>query len=224
MEITTYKIIYEDEWLMVVDKPAGMLVIPTPKRENNTLGDLLNRDLEKRGIAARAHPCHRLDRETSGLIIYAKGKKAQRLMMDEFRKKAVKKRYIAFIHGSMRKDSDTIKSPVYNKRTKKAEPAMTKYHLLERKGDFTVIEAEPITGKTNQIRVHFKNTGHPLVGESVYAFRKDFKLKFRRTALHAARLEFIHPIIKKRMTFNSELPSDMKNFYEEQKNIQGGMR
>ena len=79
-----YRIVYEDEWLIVIDKPSGMLVIPTPKGERNTLTDLVNAELDRRGIETNAHPCHRLDRETSGLIIYAKGKRVQQAMMGAF--------------------------------------------------------------------------------------------------------------------------------------------
>lgn len=207
-----YRIIYEDDWLMVVDKPSGMLVIPTPKKETNTLTDLLNQDLDSRGIETRAHPCHRLDRETSGLIIYAKGKKTQQLLMAEFKKRAVKKLYVAFVHGRIKKNSDTIKGNIYNRNKNRGELAITKYKVLERRGSFSVLEAEPVTGRTNQIRIHFKEIGHPLVGESVYAFRKDFKLRFKRAALHAEYIEFTHPVTGKRLQFTSPLPPDMENF------------
>ncbi len=209
MDGRRYKIIYEDEWLIVIDKPAGMLVIPTPNKEKNTLTDLLNRELDERRIEVNAYPCHRLDRETSGLVIYAKGKKMQQAMMEEFRKREVKKTYIAFVHGRPRKDFDFIKKPIYNRNKKRDEPAVTRYKVLERREDFAVIEAEPITGKTNQIRLHMKGIGHPLVGESVFAFRKDFKLRFKRAALHAKSVEFTHPVMNKRMIFRSELPEDM---------------
>lgn len=204
-----YRIIYEDEYIIIIDKPAGMLVIPTPKKEKNTLTELLNRELDERRIKANAYPCHRLDRETSGLIIYAKGKKMQQVMMEEFRKREVKKTYIAFIHGRPRKDFDFIKKPIYNRNKKRDEPAVTRYKVLERHEYFSVIEAEPITGKTNQIRLHMKYIGHPLVGESVFAFRKDFKLRFKRAALHAKSVEFTHPVTNKRIIFRSELPEDM---------------
>jgi len=207
-----YKIIYEDEWLIAADKPSGMLVIPTPKKETNTLTDLLNKDLDERGVEANAYPCHRLDRETSGVILYAKGKKAQQLMMDEFKKRAVKKRYIAFVQGAVRKDNDIIRKRIFNRNKKREEPAETRYRVLERRKDFSVVEAEPVTGRTNQIRIHFKEIGHPLLGETVYAFRKDFKLKFKRVALHAASVEFTHPITKKKLKFDSSLPEDMVKF------------
>ena len=217
-----YGIIYEDGWLIIVDKPSGMLVIPTPKKEMSTLTDLLNRELDSRGIEAlnhslrsgsgqaNAHPCHRLDRETSGLIIYSKGKSAQRLMMDQFKKRAVKKAYIAFVQGLVKKEFDIISGSIYNINKKRPEEAVTKYKVLERKRDFTVLEVEPVTGRTNQIRIHLKSIGHPLVGESVFAFRKDYELRFKRAALHAAYLRFTHPVTRRELEFSAPLPSDME--------------
>ena len=207
-----YKIIYEDECLIVADKPSGMLVIPTPKKETNTLTDLLNRDLDGRNIGANAYPCHRLDRETSGLIIYSKGPAVQKLMMEQFRRREVKKSYIAIVQGKVSRNSDTITSGIYNRNKKRQESAITKYRVLERKGDLSVLEAEPVTGRTNQIRIHLQKIGHPIVGESVYAFRKDFKLKFKRVCLHAAKLEFKHPVTGRAEKFESPLPGDMEGF------------
>jgi len=211
MNAKRYGIVYEDEQLIVVNKPSGMLVVPTPKKETNTLTDLLNRELDERGSGqANAYPCHRLDRETSGLIIYAKGKLIQQMMSDQFRLRAVKKVYIAFVNGQVAKDFDVIKRRIYNRNKRRSEEAFTKYRVLDRRGDFTVLEAEPITGRTNQIRIHFKEIGHPLVGESVFAFRKDFKLKFKRVALHAAYIRFAHPVTKKLLEFLAPMPSDME--------------
>ncbi|MFA5085551.1 MAG: RluA family pseudouridine synthase [Candidatus Omnitrophota bacterium] len=212
MDGKRYKIAYEDDQLIIVDKPSGLLVIPTPKKETNTLTDLLNRELDERGIEANAHPCHRLDRETSGLIIYAKGKSIQQMMMEEFRKRAVKKVYIAFVNGSPVKDFDIIKKRIYNRNKNRFDEAITKYKVIERREGFTIIEAEPVTGRTNQIRIHFKEIGHPLVGESVFAFRKDFKLKFKRAALHASYIRFTHPITKKPLDFSAPMPGDMEAF------------
>lgn len=207
-----YEIVYEDDQIIVVDKPAGMLVIPTPKRETNTLSALLNDWLDRRGIEANAYPCHRLDRETSGLIIYAKGKAAQQKMMEQFTRRLVKKSYIAFAHGSVDKDSGTINSLVYNRNKQRGEEAVTRYKVIKRLKDFTVLEVEPVTGRTNQIRIHFKSIRHPLVGESVYAFRKDYKLKFKRAALHAQKLEFTHPVKGDKLSFTAPLAEDMEVF------------
>jgi len=212
MDGKRYRIVYEDEQIIVIDKPSGMLVIPTPKKETNTLTDLLNCELDQRGIEANAYPCHRLDRETSGLIVYAKGKSIQQTMMEEFRKRAVKKVYIAFVNGKVAKDFDIIKKRIYNRNKDRSDEATTKYKVIERREDFTIVEAEPLTGRTNQIRIHFKEIGHPLVGESVFAFRKDFKLKFKRTALHASYIRFTHPVTKKPMDFSAPMPGDMETF------------
>lgn len=205
-----YKIIYEDDFLIMADKPSGMLVIPTPAKESNTLTSLINKDLDERGVEVNAYPCHRLDRETSGLIIYAKGKYAQKLMMDEFKNRIVKKIYTAFVHGNIKQPAGVINKFIYDRNRKRNEPAMTRYRVTGRKKDFTILEVEPVTGRTNQIRIHFSQIGHPLVGESVFAFRKDFKLRFKRVALHAGSLGFTHPITKKRMSFTSPLPNDME--------------
>jgi 23S rRNA pseudouridine1911/1915/1917 synthase len=210
-----YRIVYEDDWLIVADKPSGMLVIPTPKKETNTLTALLNRQLDIARVEVNAYPCHRLDRETSGLILYSKGKAAQKLLMDEFRKREVRKSYMAVVQGAVKRDFGTINSAIYNRNKSRYDPAITKYRTLKREGGFSVLEVEPVTGRTNQIRIHLAKIGHPIIGESVYAFRKDFKIKFKRAALHAAKIEFRHPITGKAMKFESPLPEDMQRLIKE---------
>lgn len=207
-----YRIVFEDDWLIVVDKPSGLLVIPTPKGETNTLTGLLNRELDGRGIEANAYPCHRLDRDTSGLIVYSKGKSAQKKLMKEFKEREVKKTYIAVVQGNVRKDSDTIKNAIFNRNKARYEEAVTKYKVVKRAGAMSVLDVEPVTGRTNQIRIHLEKIGHPIIGESVYAFRKDFKLKFRRLCLHAARITFKHPVTGEEMKFESPLPGDIEGF------------
>lgn len=210
-----YKTVYEDEWLIVVDKPSGMLVIPTPKKETNTLTDLLNRELDERGIEVNAYPCHRLDRETSGLVIYAKGKKAQDLMMDLFRRRLVKKSYTAFVQGQIKKSFDTVKTGIYNRNKDRLQSAVTKYKAVERNQAFSVLSVEPVTGRTNQIRIHLAGIGHPIVGESLYAFRKDFAIRFKRVALHAGYIGFVHPVTQAGVRLISPLPQDMENFLKD---------
>ncbi len=212
MQKNNVKIIYEDNDFIVANKPSGLLVIPTPKNEKNTLTNILNNYLRLKAEEANVHPCHRIDRETSGLVIYAKGKKNQQLMMDEFKERKVKKAYIAFAHGRIKPDSGAISEYIYNKNKKRNEPAVTKYKVTQQCRDFTVLTVEPVTGRTNQIRIHFKSIGHPLVGESVYAFRKDFALRFKRVALHAESLSFFHPVTGKMLKFSAPLPQDMSDF------------
>ena len=201
-------VVYEDDWLMIVDKPSGLLVIPTPKKESRTLTTILNDDLKNKGLSYRLHPCHRLDRETSGLIIFAKGKSIQKKMMDIFRYKKIKKIYIAFVQGTLPKNQGRIKTPI------EGLSAITKYKIIQERKDFTVVEISPLTGRTNQIRIHFKQIGHPIVGETKYAFRRDFKIKAKRLCLHACALEFVHPVTKNVISLTTPLPPDMKNFLE----------
>jgi RluA family pseudouridine synthase len=201
-------IIYEDDWLVIVDKPAGLLTIPTPKDEKRTLTNILNEDLKAKGLTYRLHPCHRLDRETSGLIIYAKGKSVQRKMRDIFKTHRIRKTYIAFVQGRIGQDKGRIQMAI------EGQKALTVFKVLELRKGFSVVEVEPQTGRTNQIRIHFKGIGHPLVGEKKFAFRRDFELKANRLCLHAQGLEFAHPINKKNISVKSPLPLAMKNFLE----------
>lgn len=201
-------VIYEDDWLLVVDKPSGLLTIPTPKREQRTLTSILNEDLKEKGLSVRLHPCHRLDRETSGLLIYAKGKSVQQKMMQEFHQKKVRKVYIAFVQGAPPKDQGQIDYPI------EGQSATTKYKIIQRKKDFSVLEISPLSGRTNQIRIHLKRIGHPIVGETKFAFRRDFKLRSKRLCLHAETIEFSHPVTKKYIRLTAVLPKDLKEFLE----------
>jgi len=199
-------VIYEDDWLAIVDKPSGLLVIPTPKNETRTLTSILNEDLRIRNLSYRFHPCHRLDRETSGLIIYAKGKSMQKQVMDLFKSKTVKKIYLAFIQGNLAPLQGEIKNPIAG------QSAVTRYKVIAKRKDFDIVEASPLTGRTNQIRIHFKEIGHPILGERKFAFRRDFKLKAKRLCLHAQKLEFQHPATKKILSVEIDLEQDLKNF------------
>jgi len=201
-------IVYEDGWLVVVDKPSGLLVIPTPKNESRTLTSILNADLIEKEISYRLHPCHRLDRETSGLLVYAKGKAIQQKVMDEFKARRVKKTYIAFVAGNLSKNEGEIKNPIEGLNS------LTKYKVSGKKKGFSVVEVHPVTGRTNQIRIHFKQLGHPILGETKFAFRKDFLVKAKRLCLHAQSLEFMHPVTQKQLRLSSELPKDLKGFLE----------
>ena len=201
-------IVYEDDWLLVVNKPAGLLSVPTPGNEPRTLTSILNQDLEEKGKKHRLHPCHRLDRETSGLMIYAKAKSVQKKMMDAFRNRLVSKKYIAFAHGKLSHFEGQISSAIGGKS------ALTKYKVIKEKTNYSVLEVAPVTGRTNQIRIHFKNIQHPLVGEDKFVFRKDFALRFKRLCLHAQELEFTHPVTGKHLCLRLALPIEMKEFLE----------
>lgn len=196
-------IVFEDDFIIVADKPAGLLTVPTPKNEKTTLSSLL-----------KAFPAHRLDRETSGLIVLAKTRKIRDILAEEFRKRGVKKRYLAFVQGKLTAKDGVIDRNVQDNPYEPAKSAITRYRVLESRKGFSVVEVIPLTGRTNQIRIHFKQIGHPLVGERRFAFAKDFVLKFRRAALHSASLEFRHPQTGELMSFHSDLPPDMREFLE----------
>lgn len=188
-------IIYEDDYLIVVDKPSGLLVVPTPKNETRTLTNILGR-----------YPCHRLDRDTSGLIIYAKTREIQLMMMESFRRRLIKKNYIAFVQGRVLREKSRITSPIEGKY------ASTEYRVLEKKDDFSVLEVKPLTGRTNQIRIHLKRLSHPVLGDTKYAFRRDFRIKAKRLCLHARQLEFRHPVTEKQICLSVDLPNDLREF------------
>jgi 23S rRNA pseudouridine1911/1915/1917 synthase len=202
-------IVFEDDWLLVVNKPAGLLSVPTPKHESRTLTGILNQDAGDRGLKYRLHPCHRLDRETSGLLIYAKGKGIEAKMIQAFRERLVGKKYVAFVHGKLLQPQGEISSAIEGKST------LTKYRVLQEKSNYSVVEVSPVTGRTNQIRIHFKHIQHPLVGEDKFAFRKDFALRAKRVCLHAEYLEFKHPQTAKMIVVKSPLPEDMQKFLDD---------
>ena len=212
------KTLYEDGCYIAFNKPEMLLVIPPPKKEIHTLTSIVNSEYAKRGCFERLHPCHRLDRETSGVILFAKGKKNQQLMMEEFRRRRVKKKYIAFIQGRPKTEDGTLKSAIsdfdqkrFNKKTKD-RLAITCYKVVETRQFFSIIEVYPLTGRTNQIRIQFSQAGFPLLGDRKYARGRDFKIKFRRTALHASQLEWYHPVEHKRIVVTAPLPKDMEEF------------
>jgi len=193
----------------VVNKPAGLLSVSTPKHEARTLTSILNQDAADRGLKYRLHPCHRLDRETSGLLIYAKGKNIEQKMILAFRDRLVGKKYIAFVHGKLSPLQGTISSAIEGKS------ALTKYRVIQEKSNYSVVEVSPVTGRTNQIRIHFKHIQHPLVGEDKFAFRKDFALRAKRVCLHAEYLEFKHPQTAKMVVVQTPLAQDMQKFLDE---------
>lgn len=209
-----YEIIAEDDALIVVNKPSGMLVIPAPGKDRNTLSQRLNEELDRRGIEVNAYPCHRLDAETSGVILYAKGKAVQQQMMELFKQRKVRKKYLAFVRGRVQKKHGTITFPIMNYQKQREDPAITRYQVVSMSEHFSVVEVMPETGRKNQIRIHFKQIGHPLLGERVYAFKKDFPLAFKRVALHALSLSFSHPCTGAPVTFSAPLAEDMRVFLE----------
>ncbi len=199
-------VVYEDEWLLVVDKPSGLLSVPTPKKESRTLTGILNQDVSERGLQYKLYPCHRLDRQTCGLVIYAKSRRVEAKMADAFRNRAVEKKYTAFVHGRLSRPQGSIDCPIEGKN------ASTRYKVIEERNNYSVVDVWPLTGRTNQIRIHFKSIGHPLVGEDKFIFRRDFPLRFKRLCLEAKELRFRHPVTGREIKLDIDLAQDLKDF------------
>jgi 23S rRNA pseudouridine1911/1915/1917 synthase len=204
-------IVYEDDWIMILNKPSGLLVIPTPHKENRTLSSILNDHAKEKNLSYRLHPCHRLDRETSGLIIYSKGKSAQEKIMDKFKNREISKKYIAFVQGRLNPKEGQIRLPVEYKS------AVTGYKVLDERKKFSVVELSPLTGRKNQIRIHFQKIGHPLVGETRFAMRKLSAVKAKRACLHAKSLTFKHPFTGKQLFIECSLAPDMVDILDKER-------
>ena len=211
-------VLFENEQVIVFDKPAGLLVIPSPKNEAVTLLSEVNAQFKQEHPNSRLYPCHRLDRDTSGVILFAKSKKNQQMMMGMFRDHQMTKIYIACVQGALKVKKGEIRgfisggNRVKYKKDSRGQFAHSTYRVIQQKKHFSIVEVRPITGRTNQIRIQFAKLGHPLVGDRKFSIVKNFPVKFKRTALHAATLRWNNPIDNAVIKVNSNLPKDMEAF------------
>ncbi len=209
-------LLYRDSDFFVFNKPPGLLTIPAPNNHKATLTNLVNTQyLSSQEGKGRLYPCHRLDRDTSGVIIYAKGKNNQKQLMEQFRQKRVKKEYIAVVKGHIKCKKGKIALPVmsldkmHGKR-RVAKGAITYFEVLKSKPHFSIVMVKPLTGRTNQIRIHFAKIGHPILGDRKYGIGRLFPVNFPRTALHAAKVQFCHPKTGRLIEIEAPLPEDMQ--------------
>lgn len=234
-------IVFEDVHLIVVNKPAGMLVHPTHRDKSGTLLNALTFYLNKSvppalaggrepkvpnvdflscaappayaGGSDRIRPglVHRLDKQTSGLIVVAKTSQSHRVLADHFKRKLVEKRYLALVDGVVGPEEGVIDAPVGRYAERKhwdvkedGKPAETRFRVRERFLDTTLLELEPVTGRTNQLRIHCASIGHPIVGDIARGGRQ-----FSRLCLHAHKLKFWHPLGNERLEFEVDPPVEM---------------
>lgn len=211
-------IIYEDEWVIVLDKPAGLVVHPGAGNKTGTMVNALLFHCDKlpdTGDYTRPGIVHRLDKDTSGVMVAAKNDYALRSLSKQFEKRAIKKRYVALVKGVVEMDNGLIDAPIarHNSDRKKMDVeyikgknARTIYHVVKRFKEFTFLRIEIETGRTHQIRVHMKHLGYPVLGDSRYGVGRGMM----RQALHAEMLGFTHPETGKYMEFTSPIPDDIQ--------------
>jgi 23S rRNA pseudouridine1911/1915/1917 synthase len=223
------RIMFEDEHLLVVDKPAGLVVHPAAGNRDGTLVNALlhhcGGSLSGIGGVARPGIVHRIDKDTSGLLVVAKTDVAHEGLARQFAAHSVGRRYLAIVSGVPKSSQGMVDAPLARSATNRkkiaivkegrGKRAVTHWKKLEGLRDAALIEARLETGRTHQVRVHMASIGHPLIGDPVYSragktHGKILKeLGFHRQALHAADLEFTHPVTKRRLSFSSPMPADM---------------
>ena len=213
-------IVYEDPWLVVVDKPAGMVVHPAPGNESGTLVNaLLGRYRDLPGGGERPGIVHRLDKDTSGLIVVARTQEAVAALAGQFKRREVHKEYLTLVVGTLRPAEGHIRADIgrdpRNRQRMAVVPAggreaFTAYRTEETFPGYSLVRVFPESGRMHQIRVHFAAAGHPVVGDSVYG-RAARGLPLRRQFLHAARLQFHHPHSGDPLDFSSPVPADLQD-------------
>ncbi|HOM44024.1 MAG TPA: RluA family pseudouridine synthase, partial [Bacillota bacterium] len=214
-EFMPLDIIFEDDYLIVINKEAG---IPTHPSRNHYMGTLANGLMyhwmeEGRDITIR--PVNRLDKNTSGLVIFAKSSHIQHLMSMECYRSKMTKEYLAVVQGVVEADSGTIDAPIAREKLhsirrvvrEDGAEAVTHYCVIERHEDCSLLEIVPETGRTHQIRVHMAQMGHPLLGDELYGGNQE---KIKRHALHAHKIKMLHPVENRMLDFSAQVPSDMR--------------
>jgi len=216
-EAIPLSIIYEDDDLLVIDKPAGLTVHPAPGHPAHTLVNaILSRFPHLAALSDSLRPgiVHRLDRDTSGVMVVAKNSLAQAKLVEQFKTRSVAKAYLVLVKGRLTPENGVIEAPIgrdprHRKKmaiVAKGREARTEYRVVRYIGDYTLLEVMPETGRTHQIRVHFSAIGYPVVGDKVYGVKSAYLL---RQFLHASRLGFKLPSTGEYMEFKSELPPDL---------------
>ena len=245
MNFKNIKILYEDKELIVLDKPNSLTVHPGAGQKNYTLTDFLTKKYGKNlsNLSGIDRPgiVHRLDKDTSGLLLIAKNNKIHGLLQKMFKKREITRLYLAVVWGLMKKNSGSFKMNIgRNPKNRKkfsiiqvgGKTAITKYKVKENFSNVaSLIECKLLTGRTHQIRVHLSSSGNSLIGDKKYGKKKSKLLKnvdkslnnyiisYKRQALHAYFLSFIHPLKKEKIQINSELPSDFNELVEKLKII-----
>lgn len=212
------KILYEDAYLLVVEKKEGLLSVATDKQKERTAQHILNEYVKRQHRNNRIYVVHRLDRETSGIMMYAKDEKTQHSLRDNWHDIVYDRRYVAVVTGSMEKDEGTVSSWLTDRKLYVSSSgvddggkySVTHYRTIKRANGYSLVELQLETGRKNQIRVHMQTLGHPVVGDLRYGCEAD---PLGRLALHAFKLCFHHPVTHEKMVFETPYPSVFKSLF-----------
>ena len=207
-------ILFEDDYLLIVDKPAKFPVHPSILHYEDSLSNGVKYYFEKIHLKKKVRPVNRLDKDTSGIVIFAKNEYIQNCLVHQMETNIFKKYYIAFLDGILKNNEGTINAPIARKEnsiiertiSENGEYAISHYKVLERFSNITKVEFRLETGRTHQLRVHSKYIGHPIVGDTLYGQGSEL---ISRQALHAYKVEFIHPVSKEKVIITSKLPTDL---------------
>ena len=211
-------IIYEDKDIIVINKPSGLLTVATEKEKNKTAYHLVMEYLKKKNKNNRIFVIHRLDKDTSGIIMFAKNERAKHLYQDNWNDIVKKRCYYAVIDGKMENKEGTIKSylkengnMVYSVKDRSGKIAITEYKVLKEIKNISLLDINLRTGRKNQIRVHMKENKTPILGDLKYGEKSKL---INRLALHAYKLELINPVTKKLLTFEVNMPNEFKTLFK----------
>lgn len=211
-------IIYEDKDIIVINKPSGLLTVATEKEKNKTAYHLVMEYLKKKNKNNRIFIIHRLDKDTSGIIMFAKNERAKHLYQDNWNDIVKKRCYYAVIDGKMENKEGTIKSylkengnMVYSVKDRSGKLAITEYKVLKERKNISLLDINLKTGRKNQIRVHMKENKTPILGDLKYGEKSKL---INRLALHAYKLELINPVTKKLLIFETSMPNEIKTLFE----------
>lgn len=210
-------IVYEDEWFLVINKPAGIATHPSILHYSDSLSNGVRYYFDSIGLKKKIRPINRLDLGTSGLIVFAKCEYIQEELIKQMEQHIFKKVYLCVVHGHFEQKDGAIDLPIARESgsiikrcvDKNGQKAITNYHVIKEFDNFSLVECSLETGRTHQIRVHMSAIGHPLLGDSLYGNPKS---EFDYQILHSYKIEFIHPISKKMASFTASLPNSIFSY------------